>query len=379
MNVLIASDSFKGSLSSVDVCNLGEVAIKEAIPGVNVMSLPLADGGEGTVDSLVINTGGTYKTCMVKGPYGREIEVQYGILGNRQTAVIEMASASGIILAKKEELNPLIATSYGTGQLILDAIHQGCKHIIMGIGGSATNDGGVGMLQALGFEFLNESGESVGEGGQFLGEITTIKSDKVEEAVLSADILVACDVNNPLCGEKGATMVYGPQKGATPEMLKILEDGMVSFGQLVDKTFDKNVLTVSGAGAAGGMGAGLLGFLKTRLASGFSIISETIGLEEIIKENSFDVIFTGEGQLNSQTLNGKLPFGISTLGKKYGIPVIAIVGSMDTGFENMYDEGLAGAFSIINQPMSLESAVKDAGKLLKETYYNVAKIMMLKK
>jgi len=375
MKILIASDSFKGSLTSMDICQIAKDAIEASIPDAVVITMPLADGGEGSVEALVENTHGNYHTCSVTGPFNDTVQATYGILGDNETAVIEMSSASGIILATREELDPLVATSYGTGELILDAIKNGCSKIIMGIGGSATNDGGAGMLQALGFDLLDSQGKQIGLGGVHLIDLVTISSDHVDKKILEVELLVACDVNNPLIGKSGATHVYGPQKGATPSIIEQLEEGMENFGSVIEWCFKKSVLFEPGAGAAGGMGAGFLGCLNATLDSGFKIISEQIGLEEIVKNQKFDYIFTGEGQLNHQTLNGKLPFGMATLGKKYNIPVIVIAGSLSKGYELMYDAGMVAAFSIINSPMELDYAIKNAKELLYETYTNIAKLI----
>lgn len=375
MKILIASDSFKGSLTSMDICEIAKDAIGEVLPKATVTTLPLADGGEGSVEALVENTHGKYHKCNVTGPFNQLVEAKYGILGDNETAIIEMSSASGIILARRDQLDPMIATSYGTGELILDAVNKGCSKIIMGIGGSATNDGGAGLLQALGFKLLDKDGSSIGFGGASLIDLVSISSESVSQKVQDLNILVACDVNNPLIGENGATHIYGPQKGATPEKVIKLEKGMENFGKVIEEHFEKSVLFEPGAGAAGGMGAGLLGFLDSKLDSGFKIISEQIGLEELIKNEEFDYIFTGEGQLNHQTLNGKLPFGVSTLGKKYNTPVIAIVGSLSKGYESMYDEGMLAAFSIMNGPMDLDDAIKNAKELLYEKYINVVRLL----
>ncbi len=375
MKILIASDSFKGSLSSKEICDIATDAITSVLPNANVMGIPLADGGEGTVEALVEVTNGTYHNLNVIGPLGEEVSATYGILGDKHTAVIEMSSASGIMLVPTERLNPLLTTSFGTGQLILDALKQGCHKIIMGIGGSATNDGGVGMLQALGYHFFNRNGVEIGYGGRFLDTIATIDSSNVSNDLLDVEFLVACDVDNPLTGQKGATYVYGPQKGGTPDRLETLEKGMMNYRQRIIEFLDKDVNDYPGSGAAGGMGAGLIAFLNAKTGSGFDMISKTIQLEKIIEKENFDVIFTGEGQLNDQTLNGKLPYGISRLGKKYGVPVIAVVGSLSNGYEKMYDEGLTAAFSIMRYPMPLEEAIKNAGELAFQTYQNIAKLL----
>ncbi len=377
MKILIAPDSFKGSLSSEDICKIGKKALEQALDNPQIDILPIADGGEGTVASLVINTNGEYVNLGVKGPYDERVNGKYGILGDGETAVIEMSNASGLAIADSTNLNPLKATSYGTGEMILDAVNKGCRKFIIGIGGSATNDCGIGMLQALGFEFQDKDGNSVHGNGESLGIISKIDDENVPEGVLESEYLVACDVDNPLTGPRGATMVYGPQKGADEAALKILEDGMIHFGNLLEDYFGKKIIEVPGAGAAGGMGAALYGFLGAELKSGFEIIKGVINLDELLEEKKYDVIFTGEGQMDHQTLMGKLVLGISSLGKKYDILVIAICGSLNKGWKGMLDKGLTAAYSIVNKPMTLGEALVDAEELLYDSYYNVGKILKL--
>lgn len=375
MKILIASDSFKGSLSSKDICDIATDALTSVLPQAKIHAIALADGGEGTVEALVESTDGVYRNLNVIGPLGEKVSATYGILGDGQTAVIEMSSASGIMLVPQKNLNPLLTTSFGTGELILDAIGQGCTKIIMGIGGSATNDGGVGMLQALGYHFLDHQGKEIEYGGQSLHQIASITFEDVCTDLKDIEFVVACDVDNPLTGPTGATYVYGPQKGGTPDKLKRLEEGMLIYRQRMIDFLGKDVNDLPGSGAAGGMGAGLMAFLDATTGSGFQIISETIALESIIKQEAFDYIFTGEGQLNYQTLHGKLPHGIAHLGKKYGVPVIAVVGSLNSGYEQMYDEGLTAAFSIMSYPMSLDEAIINARELAYQTYQNIAKLL----
>ena len=377
MNILIAPDSFKGSLSSEDICKIGKRALEKALNNPSIDILPIADGGEGTVDALVINTGGRYVNLGVTGPYEEKVNGKYGILGDEETAVIEMSNASGLALADRNNLDPLKSTSYGTGEMIRDAVNKGCRKFIIGIGGSATNDCGIGMLQALGFEFQDKDGNSVHGSGGSLGNIVKIEDKNVPKEVLESEYLVACDVDNPLTGPRGATMVYGPQKGADSDSLKILEDSMVHFGNLIEDFFNKKIIEVPGAGAAGGMGAALYGFLDAELKSGFEIIKGVINIDKLIKDKNYDIIFTGEGQMDHQTLMGKLVLGISSLGKKYDIPVIAVCGSLNEGWEDMLDKGLTAAFGITNRPMHLGDALVNAEDLLYESYYNIGKILKI--
>jgi len=377
MNILIAPDSFKGSLSSKDICRIGKKALEDALDNPQIDVLPIADGGEGTVDALVINTKGKYVNLGVKGPYEEKVNGKYGILGDGKTAVIEMSNASGLAIADNYNLNPLKASSYGTGEMIMDAVKKGCRKFIIGIGGSATNDCGIGMLQALGFEFYDKDGNSLNGCGENLGKIKKIEDKNVPDDVLKSKYLIACDVDNPLTGPRGATMVYGPQKGADENALHTLENGMIQFGDLIENYFNKKIVEVPGAGAAGGMGAALYGFLGAELKSGFEIIKGVINLDQLIEEKNYDIIFTGEGQMDHQTLMGKLVLGISSLGAKYDIPVIAVCGSLNKGWEGMLDKGLTAACSIVNKPMTLGEALVDAEDLLFESYYNIGKTLKI--
>ncbi|MBF4692073.1 glycerate kinase family protein [Fusibacter ferrireducens] len=377
MKILIASDSFKGSLSSKDIGRIGKSALTEAIKACEVDTIPLADGGEGTVETFVENTGGKRVNIEVTGPYGQPIIATYGLLGNGKTAVIEMASASGITLQPKSQLEPLKASSFGTGQLIIDAVKRGCTEIIMGIGGSATNDGGMGMLEAMGFHFKNEYGKILRGSGEHLSEVAFVDRADVSDLVKKVKFLVACDVDNPLVGERGATRVYGPQKGATPEQIEILEQGMTHFASIIEDSVNKSLRNLKGIGAAGGLGLGLLAYFDTKLISGFELISERLKLKERIESGGYDLIITGEGEMDHQTLQGKLPSGIIKLGAENQIPVVAIVGAMATGYESLYEHGLYGVFSIVDRPMPLEQAIKETERLVYNCYYNVGKFMSL--
>lgn len=375
MKILIASDSFKGSLSSKDIGRIGKSALSEAIKKCEVDTIPLADGGEGTVDAFVENTAGRLVNLEVKGPYGQQVIATYGLLGDGRTAVIEMASASGITLQPKSQLNPLKASSYGTGQLIIDAVKRGCTEIIMGIGGSATNDGGMGMLEAMGFHFKNEQGIALRGSGEALSEVAFIDKTDISDLVKKVKFLVACDVDNPLVGERGATRVYGSQKGATSEQIEILEQGMTHFASVVESSVNRSLRNFQGIGAAGGLGLGLLAFFDTELISGFELICERLNLKERIESGGYDLIITGEGEINHQTLQGKLPSGIVKFGAKNNIPVIAIVGAISNGYESLYDHGLYGVFSIVDRPIALDQAIKEAERLVYNCYFNVGKLM----
>ncbi|WP_432409009.1 glycerate kinase family protein [Wukongibacter sp. M2B1] len=377
MNILVAPDSFKGSLSAKVFCDIAEKAIKSVLPCAKVIKIPLADGGEGTVEALVLNTGGRIINKAVTGPLLEKVDASFGILGDGKTAILEMASASGLPLVPEDKRNPMLTTTFGTGELIREALDRGCKKIILGIGGSATNDGGAGMLQALGFKLLNDKGESIQWGAKGLLELDYIDMDGVDWRIGDIDFLVACDVDNPLYGENGAAFVYGPQKGANEDMVLVLDNALRHFDKVIQRDIKKQVAYVPGSGAAGGLGAGLLAFLDAELKPGFEIIMNTINLEEVFRKNSIDLVITGEGEINYQTVSGKLPVGIAKLAKKYGVPVIAIVGAIGDGAEKVYDKGIDSIMSIINSPMDLEKAMENAPRLLEDTVYRVMKLITL--
>lgn len=375
MNILVAPDSFKGSLTAKRFCDIVEEAAYSTDISFKVTKVPLADGGEGTVEALVLNTGGKIYNKTVTGPLGDPVKAYFGVLGSGETAVIEMASASGLPLVPEDKRNPMITTTYGTGELIKNALDLGCKTIIMGIGGSATNDAGAGMLQALGFDLLDKGGKQIERGAKGLLSLHKISKQNCDPRLKNVEFLVACDVNNPLYGPNGASYVYGPQKGATKEMLPVMDKALVNFNETVKKYLKIDVSQVPGAGAAGGLGAGLMAFLNAKLRPGFEIVSEIIGLEKLIASGDFKLVITGEGQMNYQTVNGKLPVGVAGLAKKFGIPVIALVGSVGEGVEKVYSTGIDSVISIINKPMSLSEAMKDAEKLLYDSAKQVLRMV----
>lgn len=365
MKILVAIDSFKGSLSSVEVSNAIETGIKEADASIEVIKAPMADGGEGTVEAIVSSTKGEIIHTKVHDPLGREIDAYYGILGNGKTAVIEMALASGITLLKEEEKNPLITTTYGTGELILDALNRGCRDFIIGIGGSATNDGGSGMAEALGVKFLDDKKKKIDCCGGDLSNLKSIDISNIDKRIKESKFVVACDVDNPLWGVNGASYVYGPQKGASDDMVVKLDSALYNYNEIIKKDLGKNVGEVKGSGAAGGLGAGILAFLDGELKSGINIVMKKINLEEKIVES--DLVITGEGKIDDQTKNGKVPYGVAKLSKKYDKKVIVIAGSIeDEGYIN-HKYGLDAIFSIINYPLSLKEVLnKEISKKLVE-------------
>lgn len=356
MKIVISIDSLKGSLTSIEAAN----AIKKGILSVDnksdVVIMPLADGGEGTVEALVQGMNGEEKVITVTGPINEKVNATYGILKETNTAIIEMAQASGLPLVPAELRNPLNTTTYGVGEIIKEAIEKGCRNFIVGIGGSATNDCGVGMLQALGFEFYDENDNLVGLGGKVLNQIKRIKTDNKLKELDECNFKIACDVNNPLYGENGAAYIYGPQKGATEEIVKELDKGLKNFAQVVKKDLGKDIAHIEGAGAAGGLGFGFLGFLNSKLESGIKIILDEIKLEEVVKDA--DIVITGEGRLDNQTAMGKAPIGVAKLAKKHGAKVIAIAGCTTPDAVKCNEEGIDAYFSIVNKAMTIDEAMK---------------------
>ena len=362
MKVVIAPDSFKGSMTALCAAEAMEIGLRRVFPCAEIEKVPMADGGEGTVQSLVDATGGKIIIKRVLDPLGVEIDAQYGALGDGMTAVIEMAAASGLTLVPPGKRNPLVTTTYGTGQLIQAALDRGCRKLIIGIGGSATNDGGAGMAQALGAGLLTASGKQVKWGGGGLSELISIDVSELDSRLAATETVVACDVNNPLTGERGASHVYGPQKGATPEMVKLLDANLAHFDKILRRDLRKCVGDIAGAGAAGGLGAGLLAFLNATLKSGVEIVMEATKLGQKIE--GANLVITGEGEINFQTVFGKTPVGVAALAKTHNIPVIAIAGSISTDADEVYEAGIDAMIDIVPEPMPLEVAIKNAATLI---------------
>ena len=375
MKIIIAPDSFKGSLSALEVCENIEKGIRVVFDKAEIVSVPMADGGEGTVQSLVDATGGKLINLKVKDPLMRSIDAFYGILGDDSTAVIEMAAASGITLLSKEERNPMITTTYGTGQIIKHALDMGCRNFIIGIGGSATNDGGAGMLHALGVKLLDENGYEIGFGGGNLDKLQTIDLSEIDNRIKQCNIVAACDVDNPLCGETGASYIFGPQKGADREMIITLDKNLSHYADMVEKYLGISIKDYPGAGAAGGLGGGLLAFLNAKLRPGINIVIETTALEAKLKDA--DLVITGEGMIDYQTQYGKTPYGVAKLAKKYNIPVIAIAGGIGRDAEELYSKGFDSIFSIVDKPMELEESMENSDLLLRKTAERIMRVLKI--
>ena len=371
MKIVIAPDSFKGSLSALKAAEAIERGVKKAAPDAQTVLVPVADGGEGTLDSLVSATDGRKVQVKVKGPLLEPVQAEYGVLGDGETCVIEMACASGLCLLEPSRLNPMITTTYGTGELIKKALDDGCRKFILAIGGSATNDGGAGMLQALGMKLLDVEGQSIQAGGGALRELAKIDASDFDARIADSDFLIASDVQNPLIGKEGASHVFGPQKGATAEMVDQLDRNLKHFADLVEKQTGIRLHEMAGAGAAGGIGGAFQAFFPSKMSRGIDMVIEYTGLKE--KLIGAECVFTGEGQMDDQTASGKTPMGVAQAAKREGIPVYALAGSVGQGIDVLYDHGITSVHSIINGPMTLDEAMKRGAELLEQTAEQVTR------
>lgn len=357
MKILVASDSFKGSLSTFDMIQVVQEAASRVHPTIEVIGLPISDGGEGTLDTLFHALGGEKRVCQVIDPLGRPVDALYGVFG--ETAVVELSRASGYALLKKEERNPLLTTTYGTGQLMTYALDDPrVKEIIVTIGGSATNDGGLGLAQALGLKALDAYGREIEKGGGALAHLASLDAQDMHPRLQDVSIRVACDVNNPLYGPLGAAQVYGPQKGATPDMVEVLDLNLQHLSSIIKGDLNQDISHLPGGGAAGGTGAGLVAFCGGKLESGSRILLNLVGFDE--KIGDVDLVITGEGRIDQQTAYGKAPVEVARRSKKAGKPVIGIAGALGEGVESLYQEGFTAFFSLCHKPMTEEEAIKKA-------------------
>ncbi|MCL4426408.1 MAG: glycerate kinase [Firmicutes bacterium] len=420
LKIILAPDSFKGSITATAAARAMAEGIREFFPGARIVEIPMSDGGEGLVQTLVAAARGRPEvgddlspvrpgtgdqilavsqpadavensgpgrlainpaegpslarilTREVTGPLGHKVEAFFGILGDGRTAVVEMAAASGLTLVPPEKRNPLITTTYGTGELILAAVQAGCRRIIVGIGGSATNDGGVGMAQALGIRFLDQEGREIGPGGRELARIALLDVSGLNPVLNGAEIDVACDVNNPLTGPRGAAAVYGPQKGATPAMVQELDAALNHLAAVIRRDLGKDAAEIPGAGAAGGLGAGLMAFLDARLRPGMDLVLEVTGFREQV--TGADLVITGEGRVDSQTLFGKVPCGVARAAKEHGVPVVAIAGSLGDDVTAIHSCGIDAFFSLTAGPTTLEEAMQKAASLLAQAAGQVVRL-----
>lgn len=376
MKTVIAIDSLKGSLSSIEAGNAIMEGIKRADPEAEVVVRPLADGGEGTTETLVSGLGGRLEKIAVTGPQGNPTTAEYGIIEESKTAIMEMATAAGITLVKDCERNPLNTTTYGVGEMIADAVEKGCRNFIIGIGGSATNDGGLGMLSALGFGFLDKDGKAVEIYGRGLENVAKITTDDVLPKLRECSFSIACDVTNPLCGDNGCSAVYGPQKGATPEIVTIMDGWLKNYAEIAKQTFDKVDPNYPGAGAAGGLGFAFMTFLGGILEPGIDLILNKTKLEEYIR--TADVVVTGEGRLDFQTAMGKAPVGVAKLAKKYNKTVIAFAGSVTRDATECNKNGIDAFFPILREICTLDKAMEKeyAAENLSATAEQVFRLML---
>lgn len=375
MKFVLAPDSFKESMTSKQACDAMERGIKKVFKDAQCIKVPMADGGEGTVEALVSATGGILHQTTVTDPLGNLITSDFGILGNGTTAVIEMAKASGIQLVRREDRNPLITTTYGTGELIKAALDRGIKHIVIGIGGSATNDGGAGMVQALGGKLLDASGNQIGFGGGQLSKIKTIDLTGLDARLQDVMIEVACDVTNPLIGTTGASAIFGPQKGATPEMVACLDQNLSHYANLIEIATGKSIAQVEGAGAAGGLGGALLAFLSAKLERGIELVIKHTELVSKVQGANF--VFTGEGAIDEQTKFGKTPMGVAQVAKKEGAKVIVFAGKIGQGIENLYPLGIDAVFGILTGVTTLDEALSLGEKNIEIAAENVARLLQI--
>ncbi|MGO1308745.1 MAG: glycerate kinase [Kluyvera intermedia] len=375
MKIVIAPDSYKESLSALDVACAIEVGFREIYPDAEYVKIPVADGGEGTVEAMVAATQGRVIPVKVTGPLGEPVAGFYGVSGDEQCAFIEMAAASGLELLSPAQRNPLKTTSWGTGELIRHALDLGVRRIIIGLGGSATNDGGAGMVQALGAKLLTDEHQQIGQGGAELAALMKIDISELDSRLADCQIDVACDVTNPLTGEEGASAVFGPQKGATPEMVTNLDHALAHYAACIKQDLGIDVLSLEGGGAAGGMGAALFAFCGAKLRPGIDIVTEALHLDTLVADAN--LVITGEGRMDSQTIHGKVPVGVARVAKRYHIPVIGIAGSLTADVGVVHQHGIDAVFSVLYRVCSLDDALAHAGENVRMAARNIAAVMRL--
>ncbi len=373
MRIIVAPDSYKGSVSALGVAEAMERGIHAVFPEADVIKVPIADGGEGTVEALVAATAGRLMHAEVHGPLGEPVRAHWGISGDGTTAFIEMASASGLPLLPKERRDPRITSTFGTGELVKAALDAGLRRLVVGIGGSATNDGGSGMARALGVRFLDAEGRDLPEGGAALAKLARIDLSGLDPRLAKASILVACDVDNPLCGSRGASAVYGPQKGATPDMVVELDAALGVLANVATAATGRAIALLPGAGAAGGLGAGMLFFTPASLRPGVSIVLETTGFEALVQ--AADLVITGEGRTDFQTAMGKAPVGVAAVALHHGVPVICLSGGLGEGADDVLDHGIDAIASTVPQPMTLEACMSQGAALVEAAAARVCRLL----
>ena len=371
MRIVIAPDSFKESLSAARAAKALAKGWWQFRPKDEIDLIPMADGGEGTAEALVAATQGRWETLSVTGPLGKPVEASYGVLGGEQTAVVEMAAASGLVLAPPGERNPGVTTTRGTGELIRHALDHGARRLIVAIGGSATNDGGAGMAQALGYRFLDTRNAELPAGGLALEALARIDTSQAHPALAACQVDVACDVDNPLCGPKGASMLYGPQKGADPGMAARLDAALAHFAEIVERDLGVSIAKLPGSGAAGGLGGGLAAFAGGHLRGGAGLVAEACQLERRVRGAA--LVITGEGRLDGQSVHGKTPVGVARVARALGVPVVAVAGALGPGHESVYETGICAAFSLTEGPMPLEEAMAEGETFLRRAGERLAR------
>jgi glycerate kinase len=375
MKIVIAPDSYKESLSAMEVATEIEAGFREIFPDAEYLKVPVADGGEGTVQAMIEATGGRRVERAVSGPLGEPVQAFYGLTGGDPVAVIEMAAASGLELVPPEQRNPLITTSYGTGELIRAALDAGARRFVLGVGGSATNDGGAGMLQALGVRLLDAQGAGLGPGGGELARLARIDVAQLDPRIHDSVFDVACDVTNPLVGPRGASAVFGPQKGASPEVVRQLDDNLRHYAQVIERDLGRDVADVPGVGAGGGIAAAMLVFLDGRLRPGSEIVTDAIGLDAAVRDA--DLVVTGEGRIDSQTVNGKTPVGVARVAQRHGKPVIGIGGGLARDAGAVHGHGIDAIFSAVSRPCTVREAMDEAAFNLRSAARNIAATLKL--
>ena len=373
LKIVIAPDSFKESLSAAAVARAIEQGIKSALPQAHTICVPMADGGEGTLDAVLSVTGGQRREQVTTDALGRHRQAAWGWLPN-QTAIIEMACAAGLEHIAPSDRDPLKADTHGVGELIASALDAGARRIVLTAGGSATNDGGAGMLRALGMKFFDEDGQPLAPGGQALARLHRIDASGLDPRLRQLEMVIATDVRNPLCGPNGASAIFGPQKGATPEMVQTLDQALAQFARITAQTTGSDRQNDAGAGAAGGLGFAAIAWMGASTRPGVDVVAELANLEEAIA--SADLVFTGEGRMDSQTLQGKTPWGVMRIAQAHDVPVIALAGSLGEGYQALYDAGLTAAFSLVNGPVDLQRALQQAAELLKARSTDIMRLWL---
>ncbi|WP_347298086.1 glycerate kinase [Dolosigranulum savutiense] len=377
MKIVIAPDSFKESMTALEAANAIERGFRKVFAQADYEKIPMADGGEGTVESVIDATDGKLRQIQVHGPLGEEIYASYGISGDGKLAIIEMAASSGLQLTVEKNRNPMKTSTIGFGELINDALDQGVDELLLGIGGSATNDAGAGMISSLGGKLLNKNGKEIHPTGEGLAQLSKIDLSGLHPRLKDVDIRVACDVDNPLCGPQGASYIYGQQKGGTPEQIEQLDQNLARFAQVLKNQFGRDVMNIPGAGAAGGLGASLVGLLGASLERGGDLIVDILNLKEKIQEA--DLVITGEGGINHQTVYGKTPIAVSMVAQQYNVPTIAIAGCLKDDYAAIFDKGISAAFSIIQELNPLEVILNNGEVNLEKVAENIAQVLKIGK